>query len=108
MAPWLMLTLAICSEVIGTSALRASEGFTRPVPIAVTAVTYALSFYLLALVMRHLDLSLTYAIWSGAGTAAIAAVGVLWFGEGFGAVKAFGIALVIAGVVVVNLADRAL
>ena len=66
------LAFAIASEVIATLALKSSEGFTRPLPAAIVVVGYGLSFWLLALVLKHFSVGTTYAIWSAVGTAAIA------------------------------------
>ena len=103
MTAWILLTLAILAEVCGTVALRLTEGFTRPVPGAIVVVGYGLSFYLLSLVLKQLPLSLIYAVWSGAGTALVAIVGVVALSEGLSTLKVFGIALVIAGIVSLNL-----
>ena len=104
MAPGVLLSLAIVSEVCATLALRASEGFSRPLPSAVVVVGYALSFWLLALVLRDLPLGFVYAVWAGAGTALIAIVGMLALGEPATALRIGSIALVVLGVVGLNLA----
>ncbi|MBA2580535.1 MAG: multidrug efflux SMR transporter [Thermoleophilaceae bacterium] len=104
MAAGLVLTLAILTEVIGTVALRYSEGFTRAVPSVVMVVAYALSFYFLAIVLRQLPLGFVYAIWAGAGTALVALIGMVALGEAVSVLKIVGLALVIAGVVSLNLA----
>ncbi len=104
MAAGLVLTLAIMTEVIGTVALRYSEGFTRAVPSVVMVVAYALSFYFLAIVLRQLPLGFVYAIWAGAGTALVALIGMVVLGEAVSVLKIVGLALVIAGVVSLNLA----
>jgi small multidrug resistance pump len=100
----LLLALAIVAEVLGTVALRSSDGFTRLVPSAVVVVGYGISFWLLALVLRELSLGLTYAVWSAVGTAMIAAIGVFAFGEPATAMKLASLALIIMGVVGLNLA----
>jgi len=104
MAAGLVLTLAILTEVIGTVALRYSEGFTRAVPSVVMVVAYALSFYFLAIVLRQLPLGFVYAIWAGAGTALVALIGMVVLGEAVSVLKIVSLALVIAGVVSLNLA----
>jgi small multidrug resistance pump len=102
---WILLAAAIASEVIATTALKLSNGFTRPVPSIVVAVGYLLSFALLAQALKlRLQVSVVYAIWSGAGTAAITVIGMLLLNEPLTAGKALGIALVIGGVVTLNLA----
>ncbi|MEV8228108.1 multidrug efflux SMR transporter [Streptomyces sp. NPDC079167] len=98
-----MLAAAIAVEVAGTTAMKYSEGFTRLWPSLITVVGYVLAFALLAQTLKTLSIGTAYAIWAGAGTAAVAAIGILWMGESAGLVKLAGIALVIAGVVVLNL-----
>src|SRR3954449_2020794 len=95
----LMLAAAIGSEVIATLALKASEGFSRPGPIALVVIGYAASFALLALVLKHLSVGTTYAIWSAAGTAAIALIGIALYGEGASMLKLASLGLIVRGVV---------
>ena len=96
--PALLLATAIVSEVIATLALRASDGFSRPLPVAIVVIGYGLSFWLLALALKHIPVSLTYAIWSGVGTALIAIGGVVAFGETMNAMKLASLAVIILGV----------
>jgi small multidrug resistance pump len=100
----LLLGLAIVSEVIGTVALRESHGFTRPLASAIVIAGYAVSFWLLALVLKDLSVGLTYAVWSAAGTALIATIGIFAFGEPATALKLASLGLIILGVVGLNLA----
>jgi small multidrug resistance pump len=100
---WIYLTIAILAEVTGTVALRYTEGFSRPLPLAIVVAGYALAFYLLARTLKDLSLGLTYAVWAGAGTALIALVGILALHEPVNAPKLIGIVLVIAGIVSLNL-----
>jgi small multidrug resistance pump len=100
----ILLALAIVAEVAGTVALRESDGFTRLLPSVAVVVGYAISFWLLALVLKDLSIGLTYAVWSAAGTALIAAIGVFAFGEPATSLKLASIALIIMGVVGLNLA----
>ncbi len=102
---YVLLAAAIVSEVAGTTALKFSNGFTRLWPSLGTAAGYMLSFYLLALVLKTVPVGTAYAIWSAAGTALIAAIGILFLDESASLVRLAGIALVIAGVVILNLAD---
>jgi small multidrug resistance pump len=104
MSSWILLLGAIATEVAGTVALRVSDGFTRPLPAAVVVVTYALSFWLLALVLQRMSIGTAYAVWAALGTAAIAAVGVLAWGEPLNGLKLASLALVVAGVVGLNVA----
>ena len=100
----LLLSLAIVTEVAATVALRFSDGFTRVVPSTVVVLGYGISFWLLALVLKQLSLGTTYAVWSAAGTALIAAIGVFAFGEPATALKLASLSLIILGVVGLNMA----
>ncbi len=100
----LILAVAIVIEVIATVSLKLSVGFTRPLPTVVSLLGYTVSIFLLAQVVKQLDVGFTYAIWAGAGTAATAAIGVILWGEPMGAVKIVSLMAVIAGVVGLNLA----
>ncbi|TDC84925.1 multidrug efflux SMR transporter [Nonomuraea deserti] len=102
---WLLLALAIASEVLATSALKLSNGFTHLGWSAVVAAGYIVSFVLLAQALKlHLEVGTAYAVWSGAGTAAIALIGAAFLGETLTPLKIGGILLIIGGVVVLNLA----
>lgn len=96
------LIAAIILEVIGTSALQASEQFTRPKPLILTAVSYAASFYFLSLVLRTMPVGIAYAIWSGLGIVLITLVGLVWFGQKLDMPAVVGLALIIAGVGTIN------
>jgi small multidrug resistance pump len=106
MAGEIYLGLAIALEITGTTALKLSDGFTRPAPAGVVVICYVASFGLLSLALRGIDLSIAYAVWSGVGTAAVAAIGILWFGEPAGLAKLLALALVVLGVAGLHLADR--
>jgi small multidrug resistance pump len=103
MPPGALLAIAIAVEVGATISLRYSDGFTKPLPSAIVVAGYAISFYLLALVLRDISVSTAYAVWSGAGTAAVALIGMALLGEPANAVKLGAIALIIAGVIALNL-----
>jgi small multidrug resistance pump len=103
MHPLIWLIAAIGSEVIATTSLKLSEGFSRPVPAAVVVIGYGISFYALAQSLRSIPLGVVYAVWSGIGTAVIALIGVWLFRETLDTPKVLGIALVIAGVALLNL-----
>jgi small multidrug resistance pump len=98
-----LLAMAIAVEVAATISLRYSDGFTKLVPSAIVLVGYATSFYLLSLILRDLSVGTTYAIWAGAGTAAIAVIGIVALGEPATALKLVSIALIVAGVIGLNL-----
>jgi small multidrug resistance pump len=104
---WLYLTLAIVLEVSGTTCMKLSEGFTKLGPSILLVVFYTLSFGMLTLALKRLDVSIAYAVWSGVGTALIAAIGVLWFKEPVTALKLISLGLIIAGVVGLNLSGGA-
>jgi small multidrug resistance pump len=103
MLPWIYLSAAIVTEVVGTVFLRSTDGFTRPVPSVVVVITYVASIWLTALALRELEISLVYAIWAGVGTAAVAIIGMTALGETVNGLKLASIALVIGGVVGLNL-----
>jgi small multidrug resistance pump len=101
---YLLLALAIGSEVVGTVSLRQSDGFTRLFPSIVVVVGYITAFAVLAVVLkRGLSISVAYAIWAGAGVALVAAVGALFLGDKLSAVQIAGLVLVVAGVVALEL-----
>ncbi|MFI6317197.1 DMT family transporter [Nonomuraea sp. NPDC050556] len=102
---WLLLAFAIATEVMATSALKLSNGFSHLGWSAVVAVGYTASFILMSQALKmHLEVGTAYAIWSGAGTAAIALIGAAFLGESLNLTKIAGILLIIGGVVVLNLA----
>ncbi len=103
---YLLLALAIVAEVIATSALKASEGFSRLGPSLVTAAGYGVAFYLLSHVLKTIPTGVAYAIWSGGGIVLISAVGWLWFRQSLDLAAILGIALIVAGVVVVSLLSK--
>lgn len=98
-----ILAVAIVAEVAATSALVKTDGFTHLWWTAFVAVGYVLSAWLLALAVRHISVSVAYAIWSGLGTALVSAVGVLLLGERMDLLKTVALAMIIAGVVILNL-----
>ncbi|MEA2246832.1 MAG: small multidrug resistance pump [Solirubrobacteraceae bacterium] len=103
MPAWVLLSLAIAVEVAATIALRASEGFTRVVPSLIVVLGYGLAFYLLAIILRSIPVSVAYAVWSGVGTAAVAIIGMTLLGEPAGALKVASLALIVVGVIGLNL-----
>jgi small multidrug resistance pump len=103
MNAWLCLGIAIVAEVVGTSALTASDGFSKPVPSIVVVIGYALAFYLLSLTLKTIPVGVAYAVWSGVGVALIALIGWLVYGQRLDAPALLGMALIVAGVLVINL-----
>lgn len=102
MSAWWMLAIAIVSEVIATSALKASDSFSRLVPSVLVVLGYGSAFWWLAQVVRKLDLGVVYAIWCGVGMAVIAAIGVAIYGEALSMAKVGGIILIITGTVLLS------
>ena len=100
------LAISIIAEVIATSALKASEGFTRFAPSAVVAVGYAISFYFLSLTLKVLPVGIVYAIWSGIGIVLISAIGWVIYGQKLDAAALVGMSLIVAGVLAINLLSR--
>lgn len=106
MNAWLALGLAIIAEVIATSALKASQGFSQWGPSAVVVVGYGIAFYCLSIALRGVPLGIAYAIWSGAGTALIALIGLVLYKQKLDPAALLGIGLIVAGVLVLNLFSK--
>ena len=98
-----LLMLAIGAEVAATAALPRTDSFHNPVWTPVVLLGYAVSIWLLAVVVRHMSVSIAYAIWAGLGTALIAGVGVMWLGESWDLPKVAALTMIVVGVVVLNL-----
>jgi small multidrug resistance pump len=100
------LAVAIVSEVIGTSLMKASDGFTKPLAAIGTAIGYAIAFYCLSLTLRTIPTGVAYAIWSGVGIVLIAAIAWAFQGQKLDGAAVAGMALIIAGVAVMNLFSK--
>jgi len=103
---YLWLAGAILSEVIATSSLKASAGFTRPLPSVVVVVGYGAAFYFLSQTLKTIPVGVTYAIWSGLGTVLIALVGLMLYKQTLDRAAIVGMVLIIAGVLVMNLFSK--
>ncbi|SEL95181.1 small multidrug resistance pump [Roseovarius tolerans] len=103
---YFILFLAILAETAGTTALQASQQFTRPLPSVVVVIAYGISFYLLALTLRTMPVGVVYAIWSGLGIVFIAAIGYVVFGQKLDLPAILGTGLILAGIVVIQLFSR--
>lgn len=101
-----ILFFAILSEVIGTTALKFSEGFTKPVPSAVVILGYGCSFYLLSIALKTMPIGVTYAIWSGVGLVLTVIAGILLWKETLDWARVTGIALILAGIVLINVFSK--
>ncbi|WP_374656874.1 SMR family transporter [Phenylobacterium sp.] len=100
------LAIAIVAEVIGTSTLKASEGFTRLLPSVVTAIGYAIAFYCLSHSMKTVPVGVGYAIWSGVGIVLITAIAWVAFKQRLDLPALAGMGLIISGVLVINLFSK--
>ncbi|MCD9031406.1 QacE family quaternary ammonium compound efflux SMR transporter [Luteimonas sp. Y-2-2-4F] len=100
---WLHLAVAIVAEVVATSMLKASDGFSRLWPSLVVVVGYGVAFYFLSLTLRTIPVGIAYAVWSGAGIVLVSLIAWLGFGQKLDAPALLGIALIVAGVLVLNL-----
>ena len=104
---WVVLVLAIVLEVAGTTNMKLSEGFTERLPSVLVFVFYGLSIGTLTLALKHTDVSVAYAVWSGLGTAFIAMLGVTVFGEPLTLIKVLALSFIVVGVVMLNLVGAA-
>lgn len=104
--PYVYLAIAIVAEVIATSALKSSEGFTKTAPSIVVLAGYAVAFYCLSLTLKTIPVGVAYAIWSGAGVFLIAAVGWVLFGQKLDLPAIIGMSLIVAGVAVMQLFSK--
>ncbi|NPU83395.1 MAG: QacE family quaternary ammonium compound efflux SMR transporter [Syntrophaceae bacterium] len=108
MKNWIFLAIAIVSEVIATSALKSSAGFTRLLPSLLVVAGYGAAFYLLSLTLRTIPVGVAYAVWSGVGMALISVVAWIFLDQKLDAPAIMGIVLIAAGVVVMNVFSRTL
>lgn len=106
MKNWLFLAIAIVSETIATSALKASDGFTRLWPSVAVVAGYGIAFYFLSLTLRTIPVGVAYAVWSGVGIMLISLVGWLVYGQKLDAAAIAGMGLIVAGVVVMNVFSK--
>lgn len=103
---WFYLTIAIVSEVIGTLALKSSDGFTHLVSSTLCIIAYSIAFYCLSLVVKDVSVGVAYAIWSGAGIVLITALSALLFKQTPDLAAIIGMTLIIAGVIVINIFSK--
>lgn len=103
MKPWLFLAIAIVAEVVATSALKSSEGFTRLAPSVVVVLGYVLAFYFLALTLKFIPIGIAYAIWAGLGIVLISLVSWAVYGQKLDAAALAGMAFIVTGVAIINL-----
>lgn len=102
MPAYLALLIAVVAETIGTTALQASQQFSRFWPSVIVVVAYALSFYLLSITLKSMPVGVVYALWSGLGIVLIACIGFVVFGQRLDLPAVLGLALIITGIVVIQ------
>ena len=100
---WVFLAAAIVFETAGTTCMKLSEGLTKLWPSVLLFVLYGLSFGMVTIAIKRIEVSVAYAIWSGAGTALIAVIGILWFKESLTVLKVTSLTLIVVGVIGLNL-----
>jgi small multidrug resistance pump len=103
---YIYLTIAIIAEVTATSALKASNEFTKLVPSLIVIIGYGASFYLLTLVLRTIPVGITYALWSGAGIALVAIVGIILYKQIPDLPAVIGMGLIVAGITIINVYSK--
>jgi len=101
--PYFILMLAVLAETIGTTALQASQQFSRPLPSIIVVVAYGAAFYLLGIALRTFPVGVAYAMWSGMGIVFIAIIGFAVFGQTLDMAAIIGIAMIMSGILVINL-----
>ena len=97
------LAIAIIAEVLGTSALKASEEFTKPIPSIAVVIGYGITFYFLSLVLKTMPVGMAYAIWSGLGIVLITIVGIVVFNQKIDLPAVIGMSFIVCGVIIMNL-----
>jgi len=103
MQNWLFLSVAIVAEVIATTALKSSEGFSRPLPSIIVVVGYLIAFYFLSLTLKTIPVGVAYAVWSGVGLMLIALVSWWLYGQKLDLATIAGMSMIMAGILVINL-----
>lgn len=106
MNTWIILIVAVLGEVVATTSLKLSEGFTKLVPSVVVVIGYAIAFYCLSLTLKSIPLGIAYAVWSGLGIVTVSILGWLIFGQKLDFWAILGMLLIVGGVVVLNLLSK--
>lgn len=105
---WIYLMFAIIGEIIATSALKASNGFTQLIPSILVVVGYSFSFYFMSLTLKIMPLGITYAIWSGVGIVLISIIGYFFYNQKLDVPAIIGISLILCGVVVIRFYSKSM
>lgn len=100
------LIIAILGEVLATSALKAADGFTKPLPSVIVVVGYSVAFYFLSLTLKTIPVGITYAYWSGIGIVLVSLIGWLWYGQKLDLPALAGMAFILVGVIIMNLFSK--
>lgn len=106
MNTWIILLIAVIGEVVATTSLKLSEGFTKLVPSVVVVVGYAIAFYCLSITLKFIPLGIAYAVWSGLGIVTVSILGWLVFGQKLDIWALLGMFLIICGVLILNLLSK--
>lgn len=106
MKTFIILFFAILSEVTGTTALKFSEGFTKPIPSVIVAMGYGASFYLLSIALKSMPIGVAYAIWSGVGLVITVIAGMIIWKETLDWARVLGIVLILAGIILINVFSK--
>jgi small multidrug resistance pump len=102
---WLALALSIVLEVAGTTCMKLSDGFSKPLPSVLIFLFYGVSFYVFTLAIKNIELSTAYAVWAGSGTALVAIIGIVWFQDNVSLMKITCLMLIVIGVTGLNYAS---
>ncbi len=108
MKPFIFLFIAIIFETVATSALKASEQFTRIFPSALTIIGYLVAFYCLSITLKTIPVGIAYAIWSGVGIILISLVGIFFFKQVLDLPSIIGLVLIVLGVLIINVFSKSL
>ena len=100
---WLYLVGAILSEVVATSALKATKGFTQPIPSAIVVIGYISTYYCLSLSLRTIPIGVAYAIWSGVGLVLVSIIALFYYGQKLNPISILGMTLISIGVLILNI-----
>lgn len=103
---WVYLVVAVCGEVLGTTALKSSKGFSRLAPSLIVVIGYGIAFYFLSLTLDKIPVGISYALWSGIGIVLISIIGWLFLGQRLDVPAMIGIGFIIVGVAVINLFSK--
>ncbi|MGP6086117.1 SMR family transporter [Antarctobacter jejuensis] len=104
--PYLILALAVLAETIGTTALQASQQFSRIVPTVIVILAYGTAFYLLGVALKYFPVGIAYAIWSGLGIVLIAVIGLMVFGQRLDLPAVLGMAMILGGILIIHLFSK--